>query len=142
MSLRVKIKKNHPDAILPKYAHGGDAGIDLFSNEDFELKNNVRDAVPTGISVEIPKGYVGLIWDKSGIATKEGIKTIGGVIDSTFRGELKIAVINLSGKTYKFLKGHKIAQMLVQKIESVEIIEVDKLSDTTRGDKGYGSSGK
>lgn len=101
-----------------------------------------RFAVRTGISLEIPEGYVGLIWDKSGIAIKEGIKTLGGVIDAGYRGEILIGVINLGNKDYVFDVGHKVAQILIQKIENFEIIESQELSDTSRGQSGFGSTGK
>ncbi len=140
--IKLKIKKTHPEAIIPKYTHVGDAGMDFYASADFEIDNMERNAVPTGVSMENPEGYFGLIWDKSGIAQNEGIKTIGGVIDSSFRGEIRIAVINLSGKKYIFKKGHKVAQMLIQKVERVMIEEVENLSESTRGEKGFGSSGK
>lgn len=139
--VKIKIKKLHPRAIIPKYAHEGDAGMDLFSVEDLILKPKHRALVKTGLSIELPKGYVSLIWDKSGIALK-GIKTMGGVIEHTYRGEYKIIVVNLSSENYEIKKGQKIAQLLIQKIETAEIEEVDELSETTRGDGGFGSTGK
>ena len=140
--VQIKIKKLHPDAIIPKYSHVGDAGMDLFSVEkDFILKPNYRILVATGLSIELPKGYVSLIWDKSGVASK-GIKTMGGVIEHTYRGEYKIILVNLSNKDYEIKKGQKIAQLLIQKIETAEVEEVDELSETTRGDGGFGSTGK
>jgi dUTP pyrophosphatase len=140
--MNLKVKKLHRDAVLPKYNHDGDAGIDLFAFTETKLNSGERTSVPTGIAVEIPYGYVGLIWDKSGVAHKGGIKTLGGVIDSGYRGEIKVGVINLSKETYTFEKGHKIAQMLIQKVETVEIEEVEELSETVRGEKGFGSTGK
>jgi dUTP pyrophosphatase len=98
--------------------------------------------VPTGIAMEIPEGYVGLIWDKSGLSIKNGIKTLGGVIDSTYRGEVLVGMINLSDADYTFLKGHKVAQMVIQKKEFVDFEEVSELSDTVRGEGGFGSTGK
>ena len=140
--MNLKVKKLHPDATLPKYNHADDAGMDFFAVEDVELAPGERTSVPTGIAMEIPIGYVGLLWDKSGVAHKGGIKTLGGVIDSGYRGEVKIGVINLSNEKYIFQKGHKVAQMLIQKVEKVEIEEAEELSDTVRGEKGFGSSGK
>ncbi|MCK5026890.1 MAG: dUTP diphosphatase, partial [Candidatus Pacebacteria bacterium] len=95
-----------------------------------------------GIAMEIPEGYVGLIWDKSGLAIKQGLKVLGGVIDSGYRGEVMVGMINLTNKTYTIAEGHKVAQMIIQKTEMVEIEEVEELSDAQRGDKGFGSSGK
>lgn len=127
---------------MPKYAHFDDAGFDLFAIEDTLIKPNERIPVKTGIAMEIPTGFVGLIWDKSGLSVKEGIKTIAGVIDSTYRGEILVAVINLSDKDYKFEKGHKVAQMIVQKKETVEFEEISELTETKRGDGRLGSTGK
>lgn len=138
----LKIKKIHPDAKIPKYAHHDDAGFDLFTPENVIVKKGERFGVPTGIAMEIPEGYVGLIWDKSGIAIKNGMKTLGGVIDSTYRGEVLVGMINLSGNDYVFEKGHKIAQMIIQKKETVEFEECSELADTTRGCGGFGSTGK
>jgi dUTP pyrophosphatase len=140
--MKIKIKKLHSDAIIPKYAHPGDAGMDLYTVEAFELKPGERKSIKLGIAMEIPSGYVGLIWDKSGLSHKYGLKTLGGVIDSIFRGEIQVGVINLSTEPIKFEKGHKIAQLLIQKVESVVLKEVDELSDSSRGDGGFGSTGK
>ncbi len=113
--MKIKIKKIHPDAIIPKYAHPGDAGMDLYTVEAFELEPSERKSIPLGISIEIPEGYVGLMWDKSGLSHKYGIKTFGGVIDSGYRGEIHAGVMNLSDKYFKFEKGQKIIQLLSTK---------------------------
>lgn len=139
--VKVKIKKLHPDAIVPQYAHPGDAGMDLYSVEDLVLHSGERVGVKTGISAEIPKGYVALVWDKSGNALKSGIKTMAGVIDSGYRGEYTVVLINLSGKDFEIKKGQKIAQVLIQKVEVPEVEVVDDLSDTSRGSGGFGSTG-
>ena len=140
--MKIKIKKIHPDAIIPKYAHPGDAGMDLYTVEAFELEPSERKSIPLGISIEIPEGYVGLMWDKSGLSHKYGIKTFGGVIDSGYRGEIHAGVMNLSDKYFKFEKGQKIIQLLIQKIENVDFEEVSELSDSSRGEGGLGSTGK
>jgi dUTP pyrophosphatase len=98
--------------------------------------------VKTGIALELPVGYVGLIWDKSGLAANHGLKTMAGVLDAGYRGELQIVVTNLSKEIYSIKKHDKVAQMLIQRIESPELIEVDELSDTSRGEGGFGSTGK
>ena len=141
MSLEIKIKKINSDAILPKYAHRGDAGMDLFSAEELILKPKHRIAVKTGISIELPKDYVGLVWDKSGVVLKSGIKTIAGVMDSGYRGEYKIVLVNLSSNNFEIKKGQKIAQLLIQKIETPKIEIAEELSKTKRGEGGFGSSG-
>lgn len=141
--LKVRIKKIDKDAVLPNYAHTGDAAMDFYALKKVALKPGERFAVSTGIQMEIPEGYVGLIWDKSGIGIKEGIKTLGGVVDSGYRGEVLIGVVNLSEKEYFFEKGHKVAQMIIQKKEEVKIEEVEILDEkTSRGKKGFGSTGK
>ncbi len=140
--MKLKIKKLHEDAVVPKYAHEDDAGFDLFAVKDVLVKVGERIAIHTGIAMEIPEGFVGLIWDKSGIAIKEGIKTVGGVVDSAYRGEIMIGVINFSEKDYTFLKGHKVAQMLIQKKEKIDFEEVAELTETKRGEGGFGSTGK
>jgi len=138
--MKIKIKKLNPEAIIPNYANEGDAGMDLYSVEDIVLKSKHRAIVGTGISIELPKGFVSLIWDKSGIAQK-GIKTMGGVIDCGYRGEYKIVLVNLSSDNFVIKKGQKIAQVLIQKVESPKIEVVDELSESSRGDGGFGSSG-
>ena len=140
--MKLAIKKIQPDAILPSYAHQGDAGFDIYALKNTIVAPHERVVISTGISMEIPHGYVGLVWDKSGIATKHGIKTIAGVIDAGYRGEVGIAVLNTSDVPYTFEAGHKVAQMLIQKIEHVDIVEVSELSDTSRGTGGFGSTGK
>lgn len=139
--MTIKIKKLSTDAILPKYAHPNDAGMDFYANETTVLQPNERKLISTGISMAIPEGYVGLLWDKSGIASKYGIKTMAGVIDSGYRGEIKILVHNLSNTSYTFEKGKKVAQMLIQPIEQKKLVEVEDLEDTNRGKGGFGSTG-
>jgi dUTP pyrophosphatase len=140
--MNIKVKKLHPDAIIPSIIHEGDAGCDLFAIESVTLKPGERGQVPTGLALAIPQGYVALIWDKSGVSHKGGIKTLGGVIDSGYRGEWMIGVINLGNEPYTFEKGHKVAQFLIQKVESPIFEEVIELSDTSRGQSGFGSTGK
>ena len=139
--MTVKIKKLFPDAKLPSYAHPRDAGMDLFSNENTIISPQERKIISTGIAMAIPSGYAGLIWDKSGIAHNHGLKTMGGVIDSNYRGEIKVVIHNLSNIPFVIEKGTKIAQMLIQPVEQKEIFEVEDLDDTSRGEKGFGSSG-
>ena len=138
--INVKIKKLHEKAIIPSYAHNGDAGLDLFSVEDCILKPGERKLVGTGLSIELPKGYVSLIWDKSGVASK-GITTLGGVIEYTYRGEYKVILLNTSEQDFEIKKYQKIAQLLIQQIETPEIKEVKELSETSRGQDGFGSTG-
>lgn len=140
--MKIKVKKLSPDANLPCYAHPGDAGLDFFSIEDYDLKPMERHLFSTGISLELPEGFVALVWDKSGLGAVHGIKVLGGVIDAHYRGEYKIGLLNTSDKSFHFKKGDKLAQVLIQPVVSAELEEVDKLSDSVRGEKGFGSSGK
>ncbi len=140
--MELKLKKLNPEAKLPAYAHPSDAGMDLFALEAVTVLPGEQTQVKTGIAAEIPEGHVGLVWDKSGIAQKHGIKTLGGVVDAGYRGEILVGVANLSEAPYTFEKGHKIAQMLIQKIENPGIVEVSELSETIRGVGGFGSTGK
>lgn len=116
--------------------------MDLYTVEPVELNPGERKSIPLGIAIEIPAGYVGLIWDKSGLSHKYGIKHFGGVIDSGYRGEIHAGVMNLSDAYFKFEKGHKIAQLLIQKVEHADFVSVERLSDTARGEGGFGSTGK
>jgi len=140
--LTIKIKKLKNDAVLPNYAHSGDAGMDIYASENVHVRKGERAKVPTGIAMEIPEGYVGLVWDKSGLSINHGLKTLGGVIDAGYRGEIIIGIANLSSEDYTLEKGHKVAQLLIQKIESPVIEEAIELNNSHRGEKGLGSTGK
>lgn len=138
--MNIKVKKLDSGAILPHYAHDDDAGMDLYSNENSILQPQERKLISTGIAMIIPQGYVGLIWDKSGMAAHHGLKTMAGVIDAGYKGEIKILIHNLSPIPFSIEKGKKIAQMLIQPVEHKEIIEVKELDETPRGEKGFGST--
>ncbi len=140
--MELKIAKLHPDAKIPGFAHEDDAGMDLCAIETVTLAPGARAQIGTGIVMEIPEKYVGLIWDKSGLSHKHGIKTLGGVVDAGYRGEIKIGVVNMGDEPYTFEAGHKVAQMLIQKVKRPDIVVVDALSDTVRGDNAFGSTGK
>ncbi len=142
MPLIVKVKKLQHDSILPSYVHKDDAGMDIFSHESLTIRPGERKKIATGIAMELPKGYVALVWDKSGLAANFGITNLAGVIDAGYRGEYFVTLYNTSKKIYKIEKAHKIAQILIQKVESPIIKEVKKLSNSLRGDKGHGSTGK
>jgi dUTP pyrophosphatase len=141
-AMQLKIKKLHPDAKIPSYAHPGDAGMDLYALERMEIAPGQRVQIRTGIATEFPTGYVGLFWDKSGLSHKHGLKTLGGVLDAGYRGELMVGMVNLSSETYILEKHHKVCQMLLQPVIFPEVIEADELSDSARGQGGFGSSGK
>jgi dUTP pyrophosphatase len=140
--IAVPVQKLHESAKIPVYAYDHDAGFDLFACEEVTIAPGKRAAVKTGIALAIPDGYAGLIWDKSGISINGGLKTLGGVVDAGYRGEVLVGIVNLSGEPYTFKAGDKVAQMLVQKVERVTLEEVGILDDTSRSDRGFGSSGK
>ena len=141
-AMEIRVKKLRPDAKLPAFAHPGDAGMDLFAPEEVTLQPGERVKIGTGIAVEIPHGYVGLIWDKSSIAATHCLKHLGGVMDAGYRGEYIVTLINLSTTPYTIEKHHKIAQLLIQKVEHPNIIEAEELSDSSRGAGAFGSTGK
>ena len=138
--MELKIKRIHADAKLPSYGHAGDAGLDLFAAENYIFMPGAVRAVQTGIKVAIPRGYVGLIWDKSGISLR-GVHKLAGVVDAGYRGEVQVVMINLGTMPFEIKAGMKIAQMLVQPVNEVQVVEVDELDDTSRGEGGFGSTG-
>lgn len=140
--MQLKVKKLHEDAKLPTHGHPGDAGMDFYCLEDVLFPPGKQERVRTGVAIEIPEGYVGLIWDKSSISFNLGLKIMGGVIDSGFRGEVTMNLLNVSDKEVLMTKDHKIAQMIIQKFEYCDILEVDELSETVRGEGREGSTGK
>jgi len=139
--MELKVKKMNPEAKLPSYGHEGDAGLDLFSVVDMVLEKGAVAAVPTGIQMAIPEGYAGLIWDKSGVSLK-GVHRLAGVVDSGYRGEVKVVMVNLGDDPFKVEKGMKIAQMLIQPVAGVVVREVEALGETRRGKGGFGSTGR
>ena len=140
--MKIYFQKIDPSAKLPSYAYEGDAGMDLFSCEDLEIAPHSKALISTGLKVAVPKGHGGFVWDKSGIAVKNHIKTMAGVIDSNYRGELKVALTNLGSESYKIKKGEKIAQFIIKPVVNPEVVEIEVLPENeTRGEKGFGSSG-
>src|SRR5262245_33684529 len=141
--MKLRIRKLHVDAVLPQYAHGPeeDAGMDLCSVADALLEPNVPQAVPTGLSIELPPGFEAQIRPRSGLAFKHAISVPNspGTIDPGYRGEVKVILINLGLKAYQISKGDRIAQMVIARYEAVEI-EEGELSETARGGGGFGSS--
>ena len=140
--VEISLVKLDKSLTTPYYANPGDAGIDLRSSVDLVIMPKEKEIVPTGIKMAIPDGFVGLVWDKSGYAAKNSIKTMAGVIDSGYRGEIKVVMINLGNEDFKISKDMKIAQILIQPVVRARIIEKDSLDETTRGEKGFGSTGR
>ena len=143
--IAIKIKILDKTLPIPKYAHKGDAGIDLYSAIDCILKPLERKKIPTGIKVSIPEGYAGFVQPRSGLAIKNGISIVNtpGLIDSGYRGEICTIPINLdTKKEFKIKKGDKICQLVIQKVEDAKIELVEELDITSRGEGGFGSTGK
>lgn len=140
--MQLHIKKLHQDAKLPSFAHVTDAGMDLFCSEGFSIAPGERVSAATGIAVTVPAGCVGLIWDKSGMSQKRGLKTLGGVVDAGYIGEVFVGLVNIGSEAQTFSAGDKIAQLIIQKIEHPDIIEITELEQTTRGEGRFGSTGR
>jgi dUTP pyrophosphatase len=143
-SASLRIKKLDPDITAPAYAHEGDAGLDLRSAEDVDLEPGERAMVSTGFAMALPEGYAAFIQPRSGLAARHGISIVNtpGLIDCHYRGEVKIILINLGQEAFEVKRGDRIAQMVIQKVESVRVEVVDELDDTARGEGGFGSTGK
>jgi dUTP pyrophosphatase len=143
--MKIRLKKLSTDALLPEYAHGPqeDAGMDLRSIAEVVLAPGVPQAVPTGLSIEIPAGYEGQVRPRSGLSLKHAILVANapGTIDPGYRGELRVILVNAGNADYKIEKGDRIAQLIIAKYEPVEWEEGD-LNETVRGAGGFGSSGR
>ena len=126
---------------LPSKANRFDAGFDLYASENALIHPKERLLVSTDIAMAIPKGHVGLIWPRSGLAVKKGVDVFAGVIDSGYRGEVKVCLYNSGSEILEVEEGDRIAQLLIQKAENYFIKKVESLDDSERGDKGFGSSG-
>jgi len=139
----LKCKKLADNAILPSYAMEGDAGLDLYGNEDVVVPSRGRAVVGTGIAIEIPKGRVGLVHPRSGLAAKSGITVLNapGTIDSGYRGEVKVILVNHSDTHVGFMPGDRIAQLVIQRFTFAHPLDADELEETTRGEGGFGSTG-
>lgn len=143
-SIEVKIKKLDRSIDLPRYAYEGDAGLDLRANETLDLAPFERRLISTGLAIAIPDGYAGFVQPRSGLAIKQGFTVLNtpGLIDAHYRGELKIIAINLDdSQSIHIERGDRIAQLVIQKVPSVRLVEADELDQTDRGCGGFGSSG-
>ena len=143
--MRIEVTRLVPDLPLPSYARAGDAGLDLLAAEDAELKPGERVAVPTGIAIAIPEGFAGFVHPRSGRALKEGLGVANapGTIDAGYRGEVKVILVNLDPNAPIYItRGEKIAQLVVQRVETAELVEVEDLPPSERGEGGFGSTGR
>jgi dUTP pyrophosphatase len=129
------------DAECPEYALESDAGFDLKALEDASIYPFEQKSVRTGIAIEVPKGYVGIVRDRAGIVQKMNVHTVAGTFDSGFRGEVSVILVNMNDKTVEIEKGMRIAQIILIPIVRANITEVKKLSETERGERSFGSTG-
>jgi len=141
--MKIRIKKLHPDALLPVYAHGAleDAGLDLRAVERIVLSPGTSQAVPTGLAIELPPGYEAQVRPRSGLGLKHAITVNFGTIDPGYRGEIRVIMFNLGLGDYTIEKGDRIAQLIVARYEAIEW-EEGELGDSARGAGGFGSSGR
>ena len=138
----LNVKKLHEQAQLPKRGSAAAIGADLCSVEDVTLQPGERKLIPTGLAIEIQDGYYGRVAPRSGLAVKQGIDTMAGVIDSDYRGEVRVLLINLSNEPVSFKTGDRIAQLIIEKAEAFDYEWADELNDTSRGAGGFGSTGR
>ncbi len=137
----IRIQKLHDDVKVPAYAHPGDAGMDLYSRELRTLEQGEPHLFKLGFKLELPPGYVAFIKDKSGLALK-GIHTMGGVIEHTYRGEYGVILNNVTSREFKVEPGDKIAQLVILPVATATLEAADALSETARGEGGFGSTGR
>ncbi len=140
----LRVRRLHQHARLPSRAHPGDAGLDLHAIEGVTLAPGARASVPTGIAVEIPQGQAGLVLPRSGLAARHGISVVNapGLIDAGYRGEVKVLLLNTDREAAcTIAPGDRIAQLVLVRVESPDVVEVDALAISARGDGGFGSSG-
>ena len=147
-SLKLRVRLLSPDATVPTLGTAGSAGFDLYATEDVEIENQRSEMIHTGVSVEIPQGYVGLLFARSGIATKKHLRPSNcvGVIDSDYRGEVMVNLYNDSyhtiHSTQTVTKGERVAQLVILPYIAPELVLSEELSDTDRGEGGFGSTDK
>ena len=141
--MKVKVKRISKDAVVPKMAHKGDSGFDLYASESAALKPGDRKLIGTGIKIEVPSGYEAQVRPKSGLAINFGITVLNapGTIDSGYRGEVKVILVNLGKEEFLVEKGKKIAQLVFAGVECPELNETGKLKESKRSDGGFGSTG-
>jgi dUTP pyrophosphatase len=143
--VKLEVKRLDDGLPLPVYARAGDAALDLMSSEDVQLKPGERAAIGTGLAVAIPEGHAGFVHARSGRALREGLALVNapGLIDAGYRGEIKVVVVNLDpSDPIHIARGEKIAQLVVQAVERLELVEVDELPGSERGSGGFGSTGR
>jgi dUTP pyrophosphatase len=143
--MMIQIHRLHPDAVIPTPQHPGDAGGDLVAIESCILAPGARELVATGLSIAIPVGFAGFVLPRSGLASRHGVTCANapGLIDAGYRGEIKVALVNLDPvQTYSVSPGDRIAQLVILATADAEFVEVENLPESTRDDGGFGSTGR
>jgi len=140
--IEVAVRRLRPDAEIPRQAYEGDAGLDLTACETAVLEPGERAIVPTGVAVEIPEGYAGFVQPRSGLAARHGIGIVNspGLIDSGYRGEIRVVLLNTGREPFSVEAGMRIAQLVIAPVASVRLVEVGELAASERGTQGFGSS--
>jgi dUTP pyrophosphatase len=140
--IEVAVRRLRPDAHVPRQAYEGDAGLDLSACDPVVLTPGERAVVPTGLAVEIPEGYAGFVQPRSGLAARHGIGIVNapGLIDSGYRGEIRVVLLNTGHEPFSIEPGMRVAQLVVMPIAAVRLVEVDELAASERGSRGFGSS--
>lgn len=144
-AVELRVAKLKDDAVLPSRAHAGDAGLDLYACEPAHLGPGERWSIGTGVAVEIPEGHAGLVLPRSGLARDHGIALVNGpgLIDSGYRGEVRVLLLNTDpAETFRIAPGERIAQLVIAPIALADPVEVKALTESARGDGGFGSSGR
>lgn len=143
MDIELPVQRLDPDLPLPRYAHPGDAGLDLLAAVDTTLAPGQREAVSTGLAVAVPVGWVGLVHPRSGLALRHGLTVANapGTIDAGYRGEVRVILVNLGDEPVEIARGDRIAQLVLQQVGRATVVEVAALDDTARGEGGFGSTG-
>ena len=142
--MKIKVERLSKDIELPKYQHfGEDAGLDLHAAEELVIKSGDYKLIKTGLKIAVPKGYAAFVYPRSGLALKKGVTVLNadGVIDSGYRGEIGVILINHGENDFKVNLNDRIAQLIIQKVNTIEWDEVDKLSESQRGEGGFGHTG-
>ncbi len=143
IAMKISFLKLDPELPTPRHSHEGDGGVDLYARIDFRLDPGRRELIPTGVAVAVPAGFAGLVVPRSGLADRHGFGVVNGpgLIDSGYRGEVKVILINHGDETVEVARGERIAQLVVVAVAVQDWVEVDELPDSSRGDGGFGSTG-
>jgi dUTP pyrophosphatase len=142
-AVRIEVVRSDPAVPLPAYARAGDAGLDLVAAATVRLEPGGRELVPTGLRVAIPDGYAGLVMPRSGLALRSGVTVLNapGLIDSGYRGEIGVLLVNHGARPVMIQQGERIAQLVIQAVARAELVEVRELPESCRGEGGFGSTG-